>query len=127
VSDFLTVEQQFLVGPGETRISELEKVVQVIAGKPEDPGFLQPASKRVAMVVEYLEAHQGSEELCVDESHEELIAHVDLLKDLVAFKPGDPGPPYPTHERVIAVFTELEKRLARANLTLESIGRAEGV
>jgi hypothetical protein len=53
VSEPLTIEQQFLFW--ETPISELDKVVEVIAGKPEDPGFLQPASKRVAMVIGELE------------------------------------------------------------------------
>ena len=70
----MNVEQQFLIGPGETSISELEKVVEVIAGKPEDPGFLQPAHKRVAFVV-----------------------------------------------------AELERTIAKQRMTLEAIGRAEGV
>jgi hypothetical protein len=51
----VNVEQQFLAGPNESSISELEKVVDVIAGKPEDPGFLQPVSKRVALVIADLE------------------------------------------------------------------------
>ena len=119
----LTVEQQFLVGPGNTPISELEKIVEIIAGKQEDPGFLQPVSKRVALVMAYLEWTDGAEV----QANEELESSMDQLKDLVAFKPGDPGPPYSTHERVIAVFTELNKRLASATLTLEAIGRAEGV
>lgn len=123
MSDNLTVEQQFLVGPGETAISELEKVVEAIAGKQEDPGFLHPVSKRVAMVVAYLESVDGAEYDLV----ESLESNMIQLKDLVAFKPGDPGPPYSTHDRVIAVFTELEKRLAKATMTLEAIGRAEGV
>ncbi len=55
MSEHLTVEQRFLIGPNETPISELEKVVEVITGKPEDPGFLQPAHKRVALVVADLE------------------------------------------------------------------------
>lgn len=122
----LTVEQQFLVSPNGTLVSELEKVVEVIAGKFEDPGFLQPVSRRVAMVVRRFESDY-TDELCVEPSHKSIESNMDQLKDMIAFKPGDPGPPYPPHERVIAVFCELEKRLAKANLTLEAIGRAEGV
>lgn len=119
----LTVEQQFLVSPNGTLVSELEKVVEVIAGKFEDPGFLHPVSRRVAMVVAYLESVDGAEY----DLAESLESNMAQLKDLVAFKPGDPGPPYSTHDRVIAVFAELEKRLAKATMTLEAIGRAEGV
>jgi hypothetical protein len=116
----LNVEQKFLVSPGETFVSELEKVVEVIAGKFEDPGFLHPVSKRVAMAISYFNSTAESRA-------EELLENSMIqLKDLVAFKPGDPGPSYDTHTRVIAVFTELKERLARANLTLEAIGRAEG-
>ena len=74
MSEPLTVEQQFLVSHRETFVSELEKVVEVIAGKPEDPGFLQPAHKRVALVV-----------------------------------------------------AELERTITKQRMTLEAIGRAEGV
>lgn len=119
----LTVEQQFLVSPRESCVSELEKVVEIIVGKQDDPGFLQPVSKRVALVVAYLESVDGIE-YAIAKSLETAMGQ---LKNLVAFKPGDPGPPYPAHERVIAVFAELEKRLAKADLTLESIGRAEGM
>lgn len=77
----LTVEQQFLVSPGETFVTELDKVVEVIAGKGDDPGFLQPVSKRVAMVV------------------------ADLEKSLA----------------------QVTKERDNARLTLEAIGRAEGV
>jgi hypothetical protein len=66
VSVPLTVEQQFLVSPGETFVSELEKVVDVIAGKPEDPGFLQPASKRVAMVIADLERTIAAQRLTLE-------------------------------------------------------------
>jgi hypothetical protein len=51
----VNVEQQFLTSLNQSPVSELEKVVEVIAGKPEDPGFLQPAHKRVALVVAELE------------------------------------------------------------------------
>lgn len=123
MSEPLTVEQQFLVSPGESFVSELEKVVEVIAGKYDDPGFLQPASKRVAMVVAYLESFDSVEaranELCS--------SRMSRIDNAIAFKPGDPGKLYPTHERVIAVIAELEKRLANATMTLEAIGRAEGV
>jgi hypothetical protein len=51
----VNVEQQFLVSLNESPVAELEKVVEVICGKPEDPGFLQPANRRVAMVVAELE------------------------------------------------------------------------
>jgi hypothetical protein len=40
---------------------------------------------------------------------------------------GDPGPLQPTARRVESVVAELEKRLAKATMTLESIGRAEGL
>ena len=71
MSEHLTVEQRFLVSLNESPIDELEKV---IAGKPEDPGFLQPAHKRVALVV-----------------------------------------------------AELERTIAKQRMTLEAIGRTEGV
>ncbi len=122
MSGRLTVEQQFLVGPGETQISELEKVVEVIAGKFADPGFMKPASQRVANVVAYLDAHDGADYRLL----EKLESEMELLRDLVAFKPGDLGKPYPTHERVVSVIAELEKRLASATATLEAIAHAEG-
>ena len=51
----MTVEQQFLTSLNESPVSELEKIVDVIAGKPEDPGFLQPVHRRVALEVADLE------------------------------------------------------------------------
>jgi hypothetical protein len=122
-SNPLTVEQQFLVGPGETFVTELEKVVDAIAGKLEDPGFLQPVSKRVAMVVKYLESQDGADVRLA----ESLKIAMGQLTDLVAFKPGDPGPPYSAHERVIAVIAELERTIAKQRATLEAIVRAEGM
>ncbi|TXH56770.1 MAG: hypothetical protein E6Q97_05825 [Desulfurellales bacterium] len=55
------------------------------------------------------------------------IAELERVNSAIDGRLGDPGPLQPTARRVESIVGELEKRLANATMTLESIGRAEGV
>lgn len=56
---------------------------------------------------------------------DELVGELERVNDAIDGKLGDLGPLQPTARRVASVVAELEKRLARAESTLESIGRNE--
>lgn len=57
----------------------------------------------------------------------DFVAELERANNAIDGKLGDPGPLQPTARRVASVVNELEKRLARAESTLESIGRKEVV
>lgn len=126
----MTPEQLFLVehtGSTETAsincLAELERTADILNGKPGDPGFMNPINKRVAAVCAKLAllAKEAEADVLYIDEHD----HAENVRQLVSFRPGDPGHLYPIHERVAGVIAELEKRLAKAEGTLEAIGRTE--
>lgn len=61
-----------------------------------------------------------------DVSLDDCLAELARINDYLDGLSGDPGRGQPTNRRVSAVVAELQKRLAKANATLESTAHAEG-
>lgn len=117
----------------EEALCELERVAELLDTRTGDPGPLKSVSERVRAVINSLDecivqASEDADDDAIAEHIDEFTSkELEPINDRVSGMPGDPGHLYDTKERVFAVITELEKRLAKATMTLETIGRAEVV
>ena len=111
----------------EEALAELERVADLLDGRDEDPGALKSISERVKAVITALDEWHADGDVIAEHIEAFMSKEIDPIKDLINGEPGDPGHLYDAKDRTIAVFKELKNRLAKATLTLDAIGRAEGV